>query len=159
MIAPVDVPATRSNSSPAGRPQRRSISASTRAGISPRMPPPSMARILTSAGELGDAARVLLGALDELVRRLVLRDEAGLHAEVDGLRVVGDDRDRRLLGLDRVAAREREADALGAQQAEHLGVLGLVRARGVAPGPAPALVAGDAELRPHAGVQPLGHAL
>src|SRR5215210_707287 len=46
-MPPVDVPAIRSNSSAVRRPVRRSISASTTAGISPRMPPPSIARILT----------------------------------------------------------------------------------------------------------------
>src|SRR5262245_48350078 len=98
-----------------------------------------------STGDGRGAARVLLGALDQLVRRLLLRDEAGLHAEVDRLRVVGDDRHRRLLGLDRVAARQRQADPLGAQQAEDLRVLGLVGAGGVAPGPAAALVGADTE--------------
>ena len=41
-MPPVDVPAIRSNSSNARFPDRCSISASTSAGISPRMPPPSM---------------------------------------------------------------------------------------------------------------------
>src|SRR3954454_3337431 len=41
-IPPVEVPAIRSNISAVRRPVRRSISASTSAGISPRMPPPSI---------------------------------------------------------------------------------------------------------------------
>ena len=49
MIAPVEVPATRSNISAAGRPVRCSISSSTSAGISPRMPPPSIASSFTGA--------------------------------------------------------------------------------------------------------------
>src|SRR4051794_30388050 len=49
-----------------------------------------------------DVRRILVGAGDQLVARLAvaLGQEARLHAEVDRLRVVGDDRDRRLLGLD-----------------------------------------------------------
>src|ERR1700760_3291981 len=43
MIAPVEVPAITSTMVASGRPVRCSISASTSAGISPRMPPPSMA--------------------------------------------------------------------------------------------------------------------
>src|SRR3954464_9809249 len=60
----------------------------------------------------GDVRRVLAGARDQLVARLavILRQEAGLHPEVHGLRVVGDDRDRRLLGLDRVPAAQAQAD-------------------------------------------------
>src|SRR4051794_11077308 len=59
-----------------------------------------------------DVRRVLVGARDQLVARLavVLGQEAGLHAEVHGLRMVGDDRDRRLLGLDGVAAAQPESD-------------------------------------------------
>jgi hypothetical protein len=48
MIAPVEVPAIRSNSSHAGRSLRRSISARTSAGMIPRIPPPSIERIFTS---------------------------------------------------------------------------------------------------------------
>src|SRR2546423_2693097 len=44
------------------------------------------------------------GSGNQLVRDRLLGDEARLHAEVDGLRMVGDDRQRRLLRLDRVAA-------------------------------------------------------
>src|SRR4051812_37673908 len=49
--------------------------------------------------------RVLVGPGDQLVAGLAvgLRQEARLHAEVHRLRVVRDDRDRRLLGLDGVA--------------------------------------------------------
>src|SRR4051812_16943150 len=108
-----------------------------------------------------DVRRVLVGAGDELVARLAagLREEARLHAEVDRLRVVGDDRDRRLLGLDRVPAAEPQADRRRVEEAEDLLVLGLLRARRVAPRVAPALVAVDAEVLAHARVQPLGHAL
>src|SRR4051795_3566635 len=50
---------------------------------------------------------VLVRARDELIGRLLVGrgQRAGLHAEVHGLRVVGDDRHRRLLGLDREPAR------------------------------------------------------
>src|ERR1700710_566033 len=48
-MPPVEVPAMRSNSSAVRRPVRRSISASTRAGMRPRMPPPSMQRTFTAA--------------------------------------------------------------------------------------------------------------
>src|SRR5919112_184299 len=77
------------------------------------------------------AGRVLVGAGDELVARLAvgLRQEAGLHAEVHRLRVVGDDRDRGLLGLDGVAAAQAQADRRRVEEAEHLLVLGLLRAR------------------------------
>src|SRR3954471_13922903 len=47
-IAPVEVPATRSKRLEVGRPVRCSISVSTSAGISPRMPPPSMAKTFMS---------------------------------------------------------------------------------------------------------------
>jgi hypothetical protein len=47
MIPPVDVPAIRSTMLAIPRPVRRSISASTSAGISPRMPPPSIASAFT----------------------------------------------------------------------------------------------------------------
>ena len=53
-MPPVEVPAIRSNSSAVGRPVRRSISASTRAGIRPRMPPPSIERTFT-AGKTRDS--------------------------------------------------------------------------------------------------------
>jgi len=42
MMPPVDVPAIKSKSSAAGRSVRRSISVSTAAGITPRIPPPSI---------------------------------------------------------------------------------------------------------------------
>jgi hypothetical protein len=45
-MPPVEVPAMRSKSSQTGLPVRRSISESTIAGMMPRMPPPSMLRIL-----------------------------------------------------------------------------------------------------------------
>src|SRR5690242_1259929 len=49
MIPPVEVPATTSNSSATGLPVHRSISSSTIAGMIPRMPPPSMERILVTS--------------------------------------------------------------------------------------------------------------
>ena len=73
--------------------------------------------------------------------------------------MVGDDRERRLLGLDRVAARQPQADRGRVEQPEHLLVLGLLGARGIAPRVAAALGGGmpssDADPR----VQPLGHPL
>src|SRR4051812_46936337 len=45
---------------------------------------------------------------DHLVGRDLLGQPARLHAEVSGLRVVGDDRDGRLLRLDGVAARQAQ---------------------------------------------------
>ena len=56
-IPPVDVPATRSTISAIRRPVRRSISASTSAGIRPRMPPPSMQRTFTGRESSFQAAR------------------------------------------------------------------------------------------------------
>src|SRR3954454_1213412 len=108
-----------------------------------------------------DVGRVLVGAGDQLVARLavVLGQEAGLHAEVHRLRVVGDERDRRLLGLDRVAAAQPQPDRGCVEQAEDLLVLGLLRARRVAPRVAPALAGLDAEILASARVQPLRHAL
>ena len=53
-MPPVEVPAIRSNSSAVGRPVRRSISASTRAGIRPRMPPPSIERTFMRAAKTRD---------------------------------------------------------------------------------------------------------
>jgi hypothetical protein len=49
MMPPVEVPAIRSTIVAIGRPVRASISASTSAGISPRMPPPSIASAFTRA--------------------------------------------------------------------------------------------------------------
>src|SRR5258707_13141 len=46
-IPPVDVPAIKSNSSQMGLPDCFSMAASTTAGMIPRMPPPSIARILS----------------------------------------------------------------------------------------------------------------
>src|SRR3954449_12043060 len=43
---------------------------------------------------LGRQLATAVGAGDQLVRRLLLRDEAGLHPEVDRLWVVGNDRHR-----------------------------------------------------------------
>src|SRR3954464_11597162 len=108
-----------------------------------------------------DVRRVLAGAGDELVARLAvaLGQEARLHAEVDGLRVVGDDRDRRLLRLDRVAAAEPQADRRRVEEPEDLLVLGLLRARRVAPRVAPALLGADAQPPADLRVQPLRHAL
>ena len=49
MIPPVEVPAMTSTIVVIARPVRRSISASTSAGISPRMPPPSTASAFTGS--------------------------------------------------------------------------------------------------------------
>src|SRR5215218_6671528 len=95
---------------------------------------------------LGRHLAPALGPGYHLVRRLVLRDEAGLHPEVDGLRMVGDDRHRRLLRHYRVAAGERHPDLFEVEQAPDLLVLGLVGAGRVAPGVAAALVELDLEL-------------
>src|SRR5688572_2099927 len=78
-------------------------------------------------------AGIAIGVLDEIVGRRDVAQPAGLHAEVLGLRVVGDDRDRRLLGIERVAAAEAQADRRGVDEAEELLVLGLLGHRGVAP--------------------------
>src|SRR4029078_1850058 len=88
-------------------------------------PSSAVATTTTTLG-LDHALRgVPLGAGDDLVGGLLvgLRQEAGLHAEVDGLRVVGDDRHRRLLGLDRVAAGQAQADLRRIEQAKELLVL------------------------------------
>src|SRR5436305_4755694 len=63
-------------------------------------------------GQLGQPRRVLVGPGDHLVGGLPagLRQEPRLHPEVHRLRVVGDDRKRRLFGLDRVAARQAQPD-------------------------------------------------
>src|SRR5579875_3639048 len=76
-------------------------------------------------GELGKARWVARGAGDQLVGGLALaaRQRARPHPEVHRLRVVGDDRKRRLLGLDGVAAREAQADARRIEQAKDLLVL------------------------------------
>ena len=80
-------------------------------------------------------------------------------AEVDRLRVVGDQRERGLLGLGGVAVGDVHADVGEAEQPLDLQVLGLLGHRGVAPGVAPALRGGDAEHRAGLVVQPLGQAL
>ena len=75
---PVEVPAMRSTISAIRRPVRRSISASTSAGIRPRMPPPSMQSTfmpLFGAGEISSSASSIApkrdgsrgGALDDVV--------------------------------------------------------------------------------------------
>src|SRR5215208_4257903 len=110
-------------------------------------------------GAGGPAHSTALCAGDQLVGGLVLRDEARLHAEVDGLGVVGDDRDRGLLGQDGVTAGEGHSDLLEVEQAPDLLVLGLVRAGGVAPGVAAALVERYGEVAADLGVQPLGQSL
>ena len=104
----------RSSSSPTARCR----AASTRAGW------------WTSRSPLrGDAEqrRVAVGALDDVVRRAVGQQPAVAHSEVAGLRVVRDQRERGLLGLDRVAAGEADADVGEAEQAVDLVVLGLLR--------------------------------
>src|SRR3954454_5497890 len=108
-----------------------------------------------------DVGRVLVGAGDQLVARLavILGQEAGLHAEVDRLRVVGDDRDRRLLGLDGVAAAQPQPDRGCVEQPEDLLVLVPPRARRGAPRVAPALARVGTEVLAPGRVQPLSHAL
>src|SRR3954447_18232872 len=96
---------------------------------------------------------------DQLVGRVALGDEARFHPKVDRLGMMGNDRHCRLLGQDGVGAGEGHADLFEVEKAPDLLVLGLVRAGGVAPGVAAALVEGDAELAAHFGVQPLGQAL
>ena len=103
----------------------------------------------SSGSYLGRQLAAAVGAGDQLVAALVLGDEARLHAEVDRLRVVGDDRHRRLLRHHRVAVGQRHADLLEPEQAPDLLVLGLVRAGGVAPGVAAALVGLDPEPAAH----------
>ena len=95
----------------------------------------SPARLGILVGQLGQPRRVALGAGDQFVGRLLvaLGQEARLHPEVHRLRVVGDDRQRRLLGLDGVAAGQPQADRRRVEQAEDLLVLGLLGAGGVAP--------------------------
>src|SRR4051794_31215888 len=136
-MPPVEVPAIRSVRSAMRRPVRRSTSASTSAGISPRIPPPSIAitrmaeRALASAdaGLFADRvlARVLLAgigeqrgvaraALDDVVGRAVGQQAAVAHAEVAGLEVVGDERERRLLRDRGVAVGQPHADAAEVEQ-------------------------------------------
>src|SRR5215218_2483190 len=77
--------------------------------------------------DLAEARGVARGALDDVVRRAVLEQPAVAHAEVGGLGVVGDDRQRRLLGLDGIAARQPQPDALRRfEQPVDLLVLGLL---------------------------------
>ena len=67
-IPPTEVPAIRSNSSHAGRPVRRSISARSTAGMIPRIPPPSIERILTACLEgIGERIRPAAVAHAELL--------------------------------------------------------------------------------------------
>src|SRR3954454_5905792 len=124
-------------------------------------------RLLVGVGVVVEPDRSVLahavaGALarigDHLVGRQLLGQPARLHAEVRGLRVVGDDRDRRLLRLDGVAAGQAQPDLLGVQQLEDLLMLGLLRAGRVAPRVAAALGGLDLQLAADLGVQPLGGA-
>ncbi len=112
-------------------------------------------------GQGGQAGRVLLGPGHQLVAGLavVARQRPRPHPEVDRLGMVGDDRQRRLLGLDGVAPRQPQADGGRVEQPEDLLQLGLLGAGGIAPAVAAALGGGDAELGAHAAVQPFGHAL
>ena len=116
--------AGRGRGRPRSRPRRaRSATRSAAASSSPRRSSSSptarcrgastRAGWWTSASRLrGDAEqrRVAVGALDHVVGRAVREQPAVAHAEVAGLRVVGDQRERGLLGLDRVAAGELDAD-------------------------------------------------
>ena len=62
----------------------------------------------SSSSPNSDGSR--LGAADHVVGRAVGQQAALARAEVDRLRVVGDERERRLLGLGRVAVGDRHAD-------------------------------------------------
>ncbi len=73
--------------------------------------------------------------------------------------MVGDDRRRGLLGLERVAAGERDPDLGEVEQAVDLDVLALVRAGRIAPRVAASLVEVDPEVATDLGVQPFGQAL
>src|SRR5689334_21417576 len=59
--------------------------------------------------DLAEARGVARRALDDVVGGAVLEQAPVAHAEVGRLRVVGDDRERRLLRLDRVAAGQPQA--------------------------------------------------
>ena len=72
---------------------------------------------------LGRQLAAAVAAGDDLVGRLVLGDEARLHAEVDRLGVVGDDCNRRLFGHHGVAVGEGHPDLLEVEQAPDLLVL------------------------------------
>src|SRR3954454_1594031 len=82
-------------------------------------------------GAEDDGALVRLG--DDLVARLLVLQPAVLHAEVQRLEMVGDDRDRGLLRLDGVAAGQSQADLSRLHEREELLVLGLLGHRGIAP--------------------------
>ena len=112
-------------------------------------------------GQRGRPGGILLGAGDELVVGLALGagERARLHPEIDRLGVMGDDGQGRLLGLDGEAPGQAQADRRRVEQVKHLGQLGLLRARRIAPRVAATLGRGDAEIGTDAGVQPLGHAL
>src|ERR1700751_283952 len=74
-----------------------------------RVLPPELALLADGLALRGDLTAPL-GAGDQFVGRLVLGDEAGLHAEVARLWVVGDYRHRRLLWHHGVAVGEGHAD-------------------------------------------------
>ena len=92
-------------------------------------------------------------------RRVHRLELALLHPEVERLRVVGDERQRRLLGHRRVAVVRSHADLREVQQRVDLLVLGLVGHGRVAPRVAAALDGRDAEVLADLRVQPLGQAL
>ena len=118
-------PSSRGGRRRRGRPARAPDRQASAIAGSPSSPSGAPRPSRVGVGQLGQPRRVLVGAGDQLVGRLPvgLGQEARLHPEVDGLRVVGDDRERRLLGLDREAARQPQPDRRRVEQPEHLLVL------------------------------------
>src|SRR4051794_35336189 len=108
---------------------------------------------------IGEGRGVARRAADDVVGRAVREQTAVAHAVVAGLRVVGDDRERRLLGDGRVAVGDLEVDLVEAQELLDLQVLGLIGHRGVAPAVPAALADIDPEVVANPPVQPLGQAL
>src|SRR4051812_25229654 len=100
-MPPVEVPTIRSNRSAMGLAARFSISARTIAGISPRIPPPSIARIFTAADPTSPHAELRQRRLRPHARR-VGRD--GTRAVATAAEHLAQDRDacaaRRALDLD-----------------------------------------------------------
>ena len=107
-----------------------------------RSPDGQTPTVLVSNLPYNVAVPVVLHVLEVLPS---LRSEVARY----GLRVVGDDRHGRLLGLDGVAAAQPQPDRGGVEQAEELLVLGLVRAGGIAPGVTASLVELDPQLAAH----------
>src|SRR3954452_1322976 len=118
MIPPVEVPAIRSTIVAIGRPVRFSISASTSAGISPRIPPPSIASAFTRARLPRPAtgvrkyARFERRGASEVVALAELAAEAAQRGELLGrLDPLGDERQPEPVGKRDHARDERLAVA------------------------------------------------